>query len=170
MEVLAYLFCRDNPRRIHFIKEIAKEYIDYKKTEDIRGFYALFKGCPVRVLDRIIKSLHQNEEWDELIGKLKPKKVGVVSRNNGRIISGYLERISCSDFKTELVVANYPEIRNSIYTGEVEIVIDNHNLAKFVGKKEYICGEDEKRVLEKSRINCKKLKGNLYICEKKRLF
>jgi hypothetical protein len=169
LEILAYFLFRGHSH-IKFVKEVAKEYLDYKRTKNVSGFYSLFKGCPVEVLDKVARKLSQNEEWDELIEKEKPEKIGVLSRNNWRIISEYLNRLNYPSGKINIAAANIPEIENGIYTGKSKISVNNANLASLIGKKEYICREEEKRIVEKSGINCKRLKGGLYICKKRRLF
>lgn len=169
LEVLAYFFFR-NQKHIRFAKEVAKEYVDYKKNSNIRGFYSLFKGCPVETLDKIVKRLDQDEAWNELVEKLKPKKIGVISRNNNRIISEYIQQLNYPSSRISITAANIPEIKNGVYTGEAEIIIDNNNLADFIGKREYICREEEKRIVEKSGIDCKRLKGGLYICKRGKIF
>ena len=169
IEILAYFFFR-NQKHIRFAKEVAKEYVDYKRNSNIQGFYSLFRGCPVEILDKIVKRLYQDGAWNELVEKLKPKKIGVVSRNNNRIISEYIQQLNYPLTKVNLVAANNPEIKNGVYTGEAQIVIDNNNLAEFIGKKEYICREEEKRIVEKSGIDCKRLKGGLYICKRGKIF
>ena len=128
LEILAYFFFR-NQKHIRFAKEVAKEYVDYKRNSNIKGFYSLFRGCPVEILDKIIKRLYQDEAWNELVEKLKPKKIGVISRNNNRIISEYIQQLNYPLTKVNLVAANNPEIKNGVYTGEAQIVIDNNNLA-----------------------------------------
>ena len=169
LEVLAYFFSR-NQKHIRFAKEVAKEYVAYKRDNNIKGFYSLFKGCPVEILDNITAKLYQDEEWDELIEKEKPKKIGVISRNNNRIILKYLQQLDYPSTEIVLTAANIPDIKNEIYTGEAEIVIDNNNLADFIREREYICREEEKRIVEKSGIDCKRLKGGLYICKRRRIF
>lgn len=168
MEILAYFL--KNSHHATFLKDVIKEYIDYKKTQDVSQFYSLFKGCPVEILDNIVKHVHQDEEWNELIEKIGVKKVGIISRNNGRVISKYLDRLNFPYAEINLVAANNPEIKDGIYTGKVEMIVDNKNLADFIGKKEYICKAEEKRIIEKSGIDCKRLKGGLYICKKRKLF
>lgn len=170
LEILAYFLFRDH-NHIKFVKEVAKEYLDYKRTKNVSGFYSLFKGCPVEVLDKVARKLSQKEEWDELIEKEKPEKVGVLSRNNWRIISEYLSQLNYPSSKINIAVANIPEIENGIYTGKSKISVGNENLAFLIGKKEYICKEEEKRIIEKSDdFNCKRLKGGLYICKKRKIF
>ncbi|VVB83279.1 Uncharacterised protein [uncultured archaeon] len=168
LEILAYFLFKDH-NHIKFVKEVAKEYLDYKKNKDVSGFYSLFKGCPVKVLDKVVKRLSQNEEWDELIKKEKPGNVGVLSRNNWRIISGYLNQLNYPSGKITIAAANIPEIENGIYTGKSKISVSNENLAFLIGKKEYICKEEERKIIG-GDFNCKRLKGGIYICKKKRIF
>ena len=169
LEVLAYFFFR-NQKHIQFAKEVIKEYVDYKRNSNVQGFYSLFRGCPVEILDKIVKRLYQDEAWNGLVENLKPKKIGVISRNNKRIISEYLKQLNYPSTKINLVAANNPEIKDGVYTGEAQIIIDNNNLAEFIGKREYICREEEKRIVEKSGIDCKRFKGGLYICKRRKIF
>ena len=166
MEILAY-FLR-NPHHARFLKEVAKEYVDYKKTKEVAGFFSLFRGCPIEVLDSLVGKIHQNEEWNEAVEKLGTENIGVLSRNNERIISKYIEQLNLPYTKVILAAANRPEIREGVYTGGAQIIVNNQTLASCIGEKEYICGEEEKRIIEREDMDCKKLKGRLYICKKRR--
>ncbi len=168
LAILAYFF--RNSHRVKFLKDVAKEYVDYKKTKNVERYFSLFEGCPIETIDNLVRHLHQNEEWNEAIQKLGIREVGIVSRNNQRIISRYLEGLNLSYVETSLVAANNPESRNGVYTGRAKINVSNENLANIIGKKEYLCREEEKRIIEKSGIDCKRLKGGLYICKKRKLF
>jgi len=76
--------------------------------------------------------------------------VGVVSRNNARIVSKYLDLAKdlFEDIKVDLVLANELEIQDNKYTGKGEILVNNSNLGELIQDKLYICGRDEKRILE----------------------
>jgi phosphoserine phosphatase len=170
MEVLALMF-QNYQRPFSFTKELIKGYKDYKKNDDLNGFYSLFKNCPVEVLDEITKGFTLNPKWDKSIQELKPNNIGVVSRNSTRIISKYLEQLNYPISNIGLTAANIPEIKNGIYTGNVEIVVNNRNLADFINKKPYICGKEEKRIVEKSEgIQSERLKSGLYLCRRKKIF
>jgi len=169
VEVLTYFFHKSN--KIGFVKEVLKEYQNCKKKEDIKGFYSLFKGCPVETLDRLVKVINQNKKWDNLIESLKPKKIGIISRNSERFISKYLDELDYRPAEISLVAANIPEIAEEVYTGKVEMIVDNKNLIDFIGKKEYICDEEEREIIEKSEnIRSERLKNGLYLCSRKKIF
>jgi hypothetical protein len=169
VEVLAYFFSKHN-NRLEFAKEMFNMYKNYKKNGEVCNFYSLLKGCSVEVLDRITGWISQNEKWNKLIEFLKPQKIGIVSRNNKKIISKYLDELNYQSAEISLVAANNPEINEDFYTGKVEIIVNNKNLIDFIGKKEYICDVEEKDILEKLGAYPKKIKGGLYICEGRKIF
>jgi len=141
---------------------------EFKKDENFFALYSIFEGCPVEVLDKTVKRLNQNEEWENLIEKLNLEKIGVVSRNNYRIIHNYLKNLKEKQTKINIVAANILKIKENFYTGEVKINVNNKNLIDFVKKKEYVCGEDEKRILENyNGLNFEKMKFGLYVFYKK---
>jgi hypothetical protein len=169
---LLMLFFTQHKNHFNFLKDLFIEYCDYRKTKDVRGFYALFKYCPVKTFDKIANLVTINNQWKKSIEEeLKPKEVGILSRNNQRIISGCLENFNYPNAKISLVAANNPKVENGFYTGEVDVSVDNYNLADFMDGKGYICGDEEKRILEKSEgIHCERLKSGLYICRRKKIF
>jgi hypothetical protein len=133
-----------------FSKNLIEAYKNYKRTEDVSLVYSLFAGCFVEVIDEIVPSLKQNLKWSDLINKLNVKKVGIISRNSTRIISKYLDfaKEFFVDMDVRIIAANELEIENGIYTGRAKLLVNNDNLKDFVYDKGYICGKDEKRILE----------------------
>jgi len=167
--ILIYLLLQECP--FNFFKEITKNYSEYKKTQNPKEFYKLFKGCPVEILDHIAESMHQNEEWNKLILNLNPQKVGVISRNSKRLISKYLELNDNLPASIKLIIANEPEIDNGKYTGEANIFVSPINLNRLTRTKPYICGKEEKRILEKQDIYIKRTSNSgLYICERNKSY
>jgi len=167
-EVLSYLLKQNCP--LKFLGEVFREYVQYQKTKDPSEFYKLFRGCPVEVLDKVASSIHQNEEWNKLISKLHPQEVGIASRNNKRIISHYLNSAQNLPSNIKIVAANEPEINQTSYTGKSDISVNFQILAEMAMKKPYICGREEKSVLEREGIYATNMGHGLYICEKSRLF
>jgi hypothetical protein len=156
---------------IHFGSKLLWRLIKYKKTGDLSFFYSIFEGCPVEVLDKTVKKLKQNEEWNNLIEKLKPEKIGIVSRNNQRIILNYLTNLKEKPAEIIITAANVPETKDGFYTGRVKLNVKNENLIDFVKKKEYICSEEEKKILENYEdINFEKVTSGLYIFYKPKIF
>ena len=169
MEVVAYFFCKPH-EHIKFTKEVLSAYQDYKKNDNVQAFYSLFKGCPVEVLDKVTQWISQNKKWNKLIESLHPKKVGIVSRNNQRLILKYLNRLDYQPSQISLIAANIPEISGESYTGNTEIIVDNKNLIDFIRKRDFICDFEEKDILEKLGVYPKKINSGLYICERRKIF
>ncbi len=167
-EVFAYL--RNRPD-ISLLKNIISTYVRYKRTGDVKDFYSLFHGCPVEVLDQIALKLHQRQEWEELMQKERIKKVGIVSRNNKRIIQKFIENPKHPGLELSIVAANIPEIKDGIYTGKVEVIVNNENLSTFISDKGYICRNEERRIVEKDEgIRSESKRNGFYICWRKKIF
>jgi len=174
-QLFAYFLYLNDYGRMNFTGELIKNYMNYKKGGNISAFYSIFAGCPVEVVDKTVGKNRQNERWNNLINKLKLKKPGIVSRNSFRIISRDLDsgRFDKNDFKIKIVAANEPEIVNDVYTGEVNLIVTNNNLIDFVREKDYIHGEDEKKILESfgdSGIHIIDVGHGLYIGTKQKYF
>lgn len=167
-EILFYFLSHECPFK--FFKEITRTYSQYKKSKNPIEFYKLFEGCPVEILDKIAESIQQNHEWNKLISKLKPKQVGIISRNSERLISRYLDLNRYLSPQTRLIMANIPEVKNNTYTGNADILVDFNTLIKITNKKPYICGREEKKALEKMGIYAKRASNGLYICERTKFF
>ncbi len=172
VQIFAYFLHLDNHDRISLIKRLVKSHKDYKKDKDVSTFYSILAGCPVEVIDKTVSKYKQNKRWDKVINKLNLGKVGVISRNNDRIIVRYLnlKKLEESFIETRVIAANNPEIKDDIYTGNVELIVNNDNLVDFVKEKDYICGREEKEILENSGINSIKIDNGLYICTKQKIF
>jgi phosphoserine phosphatase len=170
LQVYAYLVYSIGNNHSNLIKKVMKGHINYKKNKDVSVFYSVLKGCPTDILDNIVSRCKQNEKWNTLLTKLNPKKVGIVSRNNGRFILKYLDMQKNQSWEINITAANKPEIENDIYTGEVEVIVNNNNLIDFIRKKDYICGKDEIKILEKFGVYSKKTDTGLYICSNKKIF
>lgn len=155
MQLHAYFSFLSLREKWSFSRKLIEAYQDYKRTEDVSFAYSLLAGCPVSIIDGIVPYLKQNQKWRDLINRLNVKKVGIISRNNAGIISKYLDfaRECFADVDLEIVAANEPEIEEGIYTGRVELSVSNNNLEDFVYDKGYICGIDEKRILEPQGFN-----------------
>lgn len=164
----AYSYFFNSKNKLHFMKDIFEDYRNYKKSGDVSFFYALFKGCPVNIIDNVVNKCHQSRNWNKLIEKLRPQKIGIVSRNRQGFIIKYLDNFNRAEIN--ITAANKPEIENGIYTGKVEIIVNNNNLIDFVKEKDYICGKDEIKILEKFGIYPKKTDTGLYICSKEKIF
>lgn len=160
MQIYTYFFYKKD-NHIGFIKNILKGYIN----KDIHCFYSLFNGCPIEIIDNIVKKFHQNERWEKLIEELKPKRIGTISRNNKRIILKHLDNLQ--DKNINLIAANKPEINNNLYTGKAEVIVDNKRLIDLIKGKEYICAREERNILKEFGVYSTKLDKNLYICIKK---
>ena len=150
MELHAYWSFLSLKEKWSFSKKLIEAYKDYKRTGDVSSVYFLFEGCPVEVIDEIVPNIKQNPKWSDLIHKLNVKKVGIVSRNSTRIISQYLNftKESFTDIDLQIIAANEPEIERGNYTGSINLFVSDDNLKDFVYDKCYICGADEKRILE----------------------
>ena len=170
LQVYAYLLYSMGNNYSDLINKMIRGYKEYKKNKDISIFYSVLKGCPTDILDNIVSKCKQNEKWNTLLTKLNPKKVGIVSRNNGRFILKYLDMQKNQSWEINITAANKPEIENDIYTGEVEVIVSNNNLIDFVKEKDYICGKDEIKILEKFGVYSKKTDTGLYICSKSKIF
>lgn len=170
-QVFAYFLYLHGCIRMNFIKESIEKYRDYKKNGDVRIFYSLFSGCPVEIIDKTVDRYKQNRKWNRLVEKLK---IGIVSRNSYGIISKYLnlnsKKLKEQNSEINIVAANNPEIKNNVYTGNVELIVNNCDLVSYVKEKDYICGDDEKKILENSGIHFMKMGNGLYICSKKKVF
>ena len=159
---------------MNFLKESIKKYKDYKESGNVSIFYSLFAGCPVEVLDKTVEKYNQNKYWDELIDKENFRKIGIISRNNYRIILKYLnlnsEKFKEQNSEINIVATNKPEIENNVYIGNVKLIVNNSDLVDYVKEKDYICSSDEKKILENSGIHSIKIGNGLYICRKRRYF
>ncbi len=151
------------------LRKVIIKILRYEISKDIRNFFYLFEECPIEVIDKSTDKLRQNDEWLNVIERLKPEKIGIVSRNNRGFIKRYLDTKELSD-KVKIIVANVPEIKNGIYTGNVKLYVNNGNIRDIIGKKEYICGKEEMKILKNFEMFSKNLKRGLYICSKKRIF
>ena len=157
----------ESPNQLKFARELIRNYREYKKNSDIQEVYKLFGGCPVNVLEQITTSLHINDEWYNLIERLGLKEITIVSRNIESLISKYVREQSLP-VRVESIIANNPEIENGVYTGRVISKVNNANLASLVKGEIYICGEEEKRILEKAGLYPKSVKEKgLFIYEKR---
>ena len=170
LQIYAYLLYSIGNNCLDLIKNVAKGFKDYKKNKDVSIFYSVLKGCPINVLDNVVFRCKQNEKWSKLLTKLNPQKVGIVSRNNNRFILKYLDLQQNQSWTMNITAANKPEIENEIYTGKSKIIVNNNNLIDFVRKKDYICGKDEIKILEKFGVYPKKTDTGLYICSKEKIF
>lgn len=170
-EVFAYFLYLPILEKIKFMEKARRKYFEYMKTGNVRTFYEMFEGCPVEVVDKVVPNFKQNEKWYRLAEGLK---VGVVSRNNRRLILKYiishLSEFEKQHIKADIIATNEPEIAGNVYTGNVEIKVNNNNLIDFVREKDYICGDDEKRILEHFGVNSLKAGDGLYICSKQKSF
>jgi len=155
-------------KRVNFTKKVIQGFYYYNITEDGSIFYSLLKGCPVEVIDDVINKCHQNKKWDLLIEKLGQPRVGIISRNNVKIITDYLDKFE-QPTEIDIISANIPEIKNGIYTGKVKIIVGNKDLENFVRKKDYICKE-ERKFLDDTEFTSKKMGYGLWICSKKKTF
>ncbi len=162
-QIFARLLCLSVTDNIKFIEKVKENHIKYMETGDVRFFYELFEGCPVEELDKVANRLRKNKRWHRLFNG---KKVGIVSRNNRRIISKYL---SLNSIDVDIVAANEPEIIGEVYTGKVELVVNNNNLIDFVERKDYICGDEEREILDGFGIGSINLDKGIYLCSKKYL-
>ena len=63
----------------------------------------------------------------------------------------------------EIVAANKPEVEGGIYTGDAQIFVNNNNLETIVESKEYICGRNEKKILESTEYYPSFSKKGLFI-------
>ncbi|MAG50752.1 hypothetical protein CL621_03910 [archaeon] len=163
-EVLTYFWSLPIVDNIKFIERAKEKYFEYIETGDVRAFYELLSGCQVKVLDRVANKLKKNKRWHNLVGNTK---VGIVSRNNRRIILKYLK---LNSIDAEIIAANEPEILGDIYTGNVDIIVNNDKLVDFVKEKDYICGDEEKEILEGFGIDSIKLDKGIYICSNQKDF
>jgi hypothetical protein len=170
-QVFAYFLYLHGFTRMNFLKESIKKYKDYKESGNVSIFYSLFAGCPVEVLDKTVEKYNQNKKWNSLVENLK---IGIVSRNSSRIISKYLnlnsEKFKEQNSEINIVAANKPEIEDNVCTGNVELIVNNSDLVDYVKEKDYICGDDEKKILDDSGIHSMKLGNGLYICSKQKIF
>jgi hypothetical protein len=166
LEVLAYLSWKPQ-NKFSFALEIFKEYEAYKRTEDIEKVYSLFKGCPIEILENITPKIYLNDKWIKLVERLGLQEMTVVSRNIESVIAKFVREQSLP-VKIKSIIANNPEIENGVYTGRIIPKVNNVNLAGLVKKGIYICGEEEKRILEKAGLYPKKVKEKgLFIYEKR---
>ncbi|MEK6827640.1 MAG: haloacid dehalogenase-like hydrolase, partial [Nanoarchaeota archaeon] len=166
LEVLAYFFWKPK-NKFSFALEIIKEYEIYKKTGNIEKVYSLFRGCPVEILENITPKLYLNDRWIKLVERLGLQEMALVSRNIKSFITKFVREQSLP-VKIGSIIANSPEIENGVYTGRVIPRVSNANLANLVKKGIYICGEDEKRILERAGLHPKKVKEKgLFIYEKR---
>ena len=170
--VASFRYALEQSCATKFLKNLIKNYARYRITRDVSAFYSLLEGCPVTILNKCAEKLHPNEKWIKLIEELKPEKVGIVSRNSHELISMCLKKLEMKlPFPIEIVAANEPEIIDGVYTGRVNLKVDNgKGLADRVKEKEYICGQEEKSNLEKMGFHCLKAKPGLYICSNHRIF
>jgi len=148
-EYLAYFLFLSRDKKLDFLKEAIVSYFSYKKNKDISLVYSPFGGCPVEVLDNVIYLLHANKNFINLIDSFGINSFEILSRNNKRIISKYLNLIKSSfdDLTIGIYEANEPEIKKGIYTGKVNVLVNNNNLEELISNKIYICGRNEKRIL-----------------------
>jgi hypothetical protein len=170
LQVYAYLLYSLGNNCSDLIKKVFRGYRDYKKNKDVSVFYSVLKGCPVNILDDIVFKCKKNEKWEKLLVKLKPQKIGIVSRNNNKFILKYLDTQKNQSWTINITAANKPEIKDEIYTSKVEIIVDDSNLIDFVREKDYICGKDEIKILENFGVYPKKTDTGLYICSKEKIF
>ncbi len=169
LEVLSYYsFLQGFGKKLNFAGKLIKKYLEYKIGRHVSSFYSLFKGCPVEVCEKVTDRFHDNQWWESVIEDFGNPKVGIVSRNNFKIISSFLQNSSNHE-NVNLVSANIPEIEKGVYTGNVEVLVDSNNLKDFVSEKDYICGRDEKKFLGEG-IASKKLGHGLWICAKRKCF
>jgi len=170
IQIINSLKCTEN-NFFGSTKKVITAYLKYNHTKDLSFFYSIFRGCPREIIEDTSNKLKQNEEWEKLIEKINPSRVGIVSRNNHDIISKYLEKIKGNGFPDiEIIAANKPETEEGFYTGNVELVVDNKNLIDFIKKKDYICGSNEKRILDNLDLYFKKAGEGLYICSRKQFW
>jgi hypothetical protein len=154
-----------------FLGKGIRACIDYVAKNDLSSFYSLFQGCPTEFLDRVQRLIHIKKEWSDSIQKKGFQKIGILSRNNERLIQGFLEQPTYNGPKIDLIIANRPKIINEVYNGEVEILVDNKNLADYINGIRYICGKEEKGIVTKSKgMHSERLKNGLYLCYRKKIF
>lgn len=165
MQLHAYFSFLSLRGKCNFSGKLIKAYKNYKRTRDVSCVYSLFAGCPVEIIEEIVPRIKQNSRWSNLIQKLNVKRVGIISRNSVRIISKYLNfaKESFRDIDLRIVVTNEPEIERGIYTGRVKLFVNNDNLKDFVYDKGYICGKDEKRILESQGFAQPSFENGLFI-------
>lgn len=169
-QILAYFSYLRGLDRLSFLGKLMKNY-EKCRTKDVRFFYFMLKECQVKLLDEIVSGYTNNERWDELVDKLGMRSIGIVSRSNQRLISKYLNLKIGENNNIVIVAANKPEIKDDVYTGNVELVVNNDNLIDFVEEKAYICGKDEKKILERRfGIYFLNMKHGLYISTKQKIF
>ena len=151
--------------KCNFFGRLTEAYKNYKRTGDVSFVYSLFEGCPVEIKEGIVPRLKQNSKWSNLIHKLNVKSVGVISRNSFRFVSKYLNFVkdSFAGMDLRIIAANEPEIESGIYTGKVKLFVNNDNLKDFVYGKCYICGKDEKRILESQGFAQQSSENGLFI-------
>jgi len=172
-QILAYFLYLNNFDRLSFLGKLIKNY-GKCRTKDVHFFYSMFAGCPVEVVDKTVYKCTQNMYWDELIDKLGVGSIGIVSRSNQRLISKYLNlKFEEQYIEMNIVAANKPEIKDNVYTGDVKLIVTNDNLIDFVREKDYICGREEKKILESfgdSGIYIIDIGHSLYISTKRKFF
>jgi hypothetical protein len=153
--------------RFKFARELIRGYRAYRKNLDIQEVYKLFIGSSTNVLEQVTASLHINDEWMKLTERLGLPEMTILSRNMGEFIAKYV-REQFLPVRVESIVANYPEVDRGHYTGRIIPIVSNENLARLVKEDIYICGEDEKRILEKADLHPKSVKEKgLFIYEKR---
>ncbi|MEK6913670.1 MAG: hypothetical protein AABW47_03290 [Nanoarchaeota archaeon] len=157
----------ESPNQLKFVGELVRNYRAYQKSSDVQEVYKLFGGCPVNVLEQVTTSLHINDEWMKLVERLGLLECTILSRNIREFITKYIKE-QYLPIEIESIVANYPEIYRGFYTGRIIPTVSNENLARLVKEDMYICGEEEKRILEKSGLSAKSVKERgLFIYEKR---
>lgn len=166
-QLLTYFLYLKGSNRINLIKRFIEKYPDYRKDK-LLTFYSLLAGCPIELLENSVCNYNQNIRWNVFVGN---SNIGIVSRNNSKLIMEYLKGIN-KDFpiNAKVVAANMPEIENGSYTGRVELIVDNHNLVDYVRQKEYICGNAEKNILAGYGLYFLKIGKGLYSCTNRKIF
>ena len=161
-----------SPKPLQFLNNILKGGLEYLEKKDLHSFFYLLKGCPIKLIDGVVKQLHTNEEWEQIVNSLGIKSVGIVSRNDYRIILKSLAGLEKGSTKKQIILANRLQTYQGICTGDVDIVIDDANLGKKIREsgKDYICRKQEEKILEKAGLYSKKIKKGFYIYEKRKVF
>jgi hypothetical protein len=152
LQLEAYFSFLSLKEKWNFTKNLVNAYKNYKKSGEASFVYSLFAECPVESLDRVVSRFTDNTRWKDFLNKLNVKRIGIVSRNNHRIISKYLDfaREFLKGFDLQIVAANKLEIEEEHYTGKLEFVVNNNDLKDLVCANTYICGRDEKKILKSS--------------------
>ncbi|MCK9567963.1 hypothetical protein M0R72_03330 [Candidatus Pacearchaeota archaeon] len=170
LAVINYFLASPNPLR--FLKNTVKGGLEYLEKKDLHSLFYLLKGCPMKLIYGVAKQLHINEEWEQIINSLGIKSVGIVSRNDYGIILKSLASLDEGLTKKQIILANKLQTYQGNCTGDIDVIIDDTNLGKKIKEsgKDYICRQQEEKILEKAGLYPKKVKSGFYIYEKRKIF